>query len=150
MWHVESIAERGRAMRTFVCIVSETGRRVTTENGESLQRRERLCAGRSIRLFQRTRAKQAYVKGDLEGIMRGQHYCTCAFRRRQLSPFYPLSTLRHHVHYFGAQALCYPKPRGQRSRVTIARAEGLGTRLSAGIIRRQPSMLLTRPLCGCM
>ena len=101
-------------MRTFVCIVSETGRRVTTENGESLQRRERLCAGRSIRLFQRTRAKQAYVKGDLEGIMRGQHYCTCAFRRRQLSPFYPLSTLRHHVRYFGAQALRYPKPRGSK------------------------------------
>ena len=62
MWHLESIAERGRAMRTFV---PETGRRVTTDKGESLQRKERLRAGRSIRLFQRTRAKWAYLKGDL-------------------------------------------------------------------------------------
>ena len=88
MWHLESIAERDRAMRTFVCIVPETRRRVTTDNGESLQRRERLCAGRSIRLFQCTRAKQTYVKGELEGVMRGQRYCTCAFCPRQLSPFY--------------------------------------------------------------
>ena len=58
-------------MRTFVCIVPKTGRRVTTHNGESLQRRERLCAGRWIRLFQCTRAKQAYVKGDLEGVYVG-------------------------------------------------------------------------------
>ena len=72
MWHLESIAERGRAMRTFVCIVPVTRRRVTTDNGESLQRRERLCAGPSIRLFQCTRAKWAYVKGDLEGVMCGQ------------------------------------------------------------------------------
>ena len=72
-------------MRTFVCIVPETGRRVTTDNGESRQRREGLCAGLSIRLFQRTRAKQAYAKDDLEGVMRGQRYCTCAFRPRQLS-----------------------------------------------------------------
>ena len=36
----------------------------------------------------RTRGKQAYVKGDLEGVVRGQPYCTCAFRPRQLSPFY--------------------------------------------------------------
>ena len=69
-------------MRTFVCIVPETGRPVTTDNGESMQIKERLCAGRSIRLFQRTRVKQAYVKGDLEGVMRGQRYCTCAFRPR--------------------------------------------------------------------
>ncbi len=68
-------------MRTFVCIVPVTRRRVTTDNRESLQRRERLCAGRSIRLFQRTRAN---VKGDLEGVMRGLRYCTCAFRPRQL------------------------------------------------------------------
>jgi len=54
-------------MRTFVC--TETGRRVTTDNGEFLQRRERLCAGQSIRLFRRTRAKQAYTKGDLEGLV---------------------------------------------------------------------------------
>ena len=80
MWYLESIAERGRAMRTFVCIVPETRRRVTTDNGVSLQRRERFCAGQSIRLFQRTRAKQAYVKGDLESVMR---YCTCAFRPRR-------------------------------------------------------------------
>ena len=71
-------------MSTFACIVPETGRRVTTDNGESLQRKERLRAGRSIRVFQSTRAKQAYVKGDLEGVMRGQRYCTCAFRPRQL------------------------------------------------------------------
>ena len=71
MWHLESIAEPGRAMHTFVCIVPETGRWVTTDNGESLQRRERLCVGRLIRLFQHTRAKQAYVKGDLEGVMHG-------------------------------------------------------------------------------
>ena len=62
VWHLESIAERGRAMRTFVSIVPAIRRRVTTDNGESLQRRERLCAGRSIRFFQRMRAKQAYVK----------------------------------------------------------------------------------------
>ena len=92
MWHLESIAERGRAMRTFVCTVPETGRRVTTDNGESLQGRERLCAGRSIRLFQRKRAKQAYAQGDLEGVMRGQRYCTCAFRPRQVSPFYPVTS----------------------------------------------------------
>ena len=49
-------------MRTFVYIIPEIGRPVTTDNRESLQRRERLCAGRSIRRFQRTRAKQAYVK----------------------------------------------------------------------------------------
>ena len=71
-------------MRTFVCIVLETRCRVTTDNRESLRRKERLCAGRSIKLFQRTRAKQAYVKGDLEGVMRGQRYCACAFRPRQL------------------------------------------------------------------
>ena len=65
MWHLESIAEQGRAMRTFVCIIPETGCRVTTDNGESLQRRERLCAGRSIRLFKHMRAKQAYLKGDM-------------------------------------------------------------------------------------
>ena len=92
VWHLESIAEGDRAMRTFVCIVPETGRRVITDNGESLQRRERLCAGRSIRLFGRTRAKQAYVKGDLEGVMRGQRYCTCAFGPHQLSPFYPVTS----------------------------------------------------------
>ena len=79
-------------MRTFVCIVPETRRRVITDNGESLQRREWLWAGRSIRLFQRMRAKQAYVKGELEGVMRGQRYCTCAFRPRQLSPFYPVTS----------------------------------------------------------
>ena len=62
-------------MRTFVCIVPVTRRRVTTENGESLQRRERLCAGHLIRPFQRTRAKQAYVKGDLESVMRGRRQC---------------------------------------------------------------------------
>ena len=78
-------------MRAFVCIVPETGRRVTTDNGESLQRKERLCAGRSIRLFQRMGAKQAYVKGDLEGVVRGQRYCTCAFRPRKISPFYTTS-----------------------------------------------------------
>ena len=44
--------------------------------------------------------------------MCGQHYCTCAFCPRQLSPFYPLSTC--HVRYFRAQALCYPKPRGSK------------------------------------
>ena len=59
-----------RAMRTFVCIVPVTRRRVITDNGESLQRRERLCPGRSTRLFQCTRAKQAYAEGDLEGVMR--------------------------------------------------------------------------------
>ena len=100
-------------MRTFVCIVPETGRRVTTDNGESLQRRERLCAGRSIRLFQRTRAKQAYVKGDLEGVMRGQRL-PCDVTYAILEPR-PSAILSHG---------------GQRSRVTIARAEGLGTRLS--------------------
>ena len=31
----ESIAERGRAIRTFVCIVPETQRQVTADNGES-------------------------------------------------------------------------------------------------------------------
>ena len=31
---LDSIAERGRAMRTFVCIVPVTRRRVTTDNGE--------------------------------------------------------------------------------------------------------------------
>jgi len=117
-------------MRTFVCIVPETGRRVTTDNGESLQRRERLCAGWSIRLFQRTRTKQAYVKGDLEDILRGQRYCTCAFRPRQLSPFYPF--LPCDVTY----AISEPRPSailshgGQKSRVKFARAEGLGTRLA--------------------
>ena len=89
VWHLESIAERGRAMHTFLCIIPETGRRVTTDNGESLQRKEQLCAGRLIRLFQCTRAKQAYIKDDLEGVMRGQCYCTCAFCPCQLSPFYP-------------------------------------------------------------
>ena len=63
-------------MRTFVCILLEPGCWVTTDNGESMQRRERLCAGKLIRLFWCMRAKQAYVKGDLEGVMRGQHYCT--------------------------------------------------------------------------
>ena len=80
-------------MRTFVCIVPETGRWVTTDNRESLQRKEWLCAVRSIRLFQRMRAKQAYVKGGLEGVIHGQRYCTCVFCPRQLCPFYPLSTL---------------------------------------------------------
>ena len=94
MWHLESIAERGRAMRTFVCIVHVTRRRVSDDNGESLQRRERLCAGRSIKLFQCTRAKRAYVKGDLEGVMCGQ----CVFCPRRLSPFCPLST---HVRNIG-------------------------------------------------
>ena len=82
MWHLESIAERGTAMHTFVCIVPVTGRRVTTDNGESLQSRERFCAGRSIRLFQRTRAKQGYVNSDLEGVMLRQCFCTCVFRPR--------------------------------------------------------------------
>ena len=91
-------------MRTFVSIVPEIRRRVTTDNGESLQRRERLYAGRSIRLFQRTRAKQAYVKGDLEGVMRGQRYCTCAFRPRQLSLFHP----------FLPGDVTYAKPRGSK------------------------------------
>ena len=40
-------------MRTFVCIVPETGCRVTTDNGEPQQRKEWLCDGRSIRLFHR-------------------------------------------------------------------------------------------------
>ena len=57
-------------MHTFVCTVPETGRRVTTDNGESLKKRERLCAGQSTKLFQRTRAKQAYVS-DLEGVVWG-------------------------------------------------------------------------------
>ena len=52
---LDSIAERGRAMRTFVCIVPVTRRRVTTDNGESVQRGEILCAGRLIRRLQRTR-----------------------------------------------------------------------------------------------
>ena len=42
-------------MRTFVRYVPETGRRqVTTDNGESLQRRKRLCTGRSVRFYQRS------------------------------------------------------------------------------------------------
>ena len=62
-------------MRTLVCIVPETGRRVTTDNGESLQRRERLCTGRSQTL-------QAY---DLEHGRR-KHVrvlptCTCTYVR---------------------------------------------------------------------
>ena len=69
MWHLESIVEGGRAIGTFVCIVPETGHRVTTDNGESLQRRKLLSAGRLIRLFRRTRAKQAFVKRDIECVM---------------------------------------------------------------------------------
>ena len=114
MWHLESVAERDRTMRTFVCIAPETGRRVTTDNGESLQRKEQLCAGRSIRLFQRTRAKQAYAKDDLEGVMRGQCYCTCAFRPHQLSPFYPVTSRT----LFRSRPSAILSPGGQRPCVT--------------------------------
>ena len=119
-------------MRTFVCIVPDTRRRVTTDNGESLQRRERLCAGRWIRLFQRTRAKQAYAKGDFEGCNAWAtllHVRVSPTPWRQLGFFYPF--LPCDVMY----AISEPRPSailshgGLRSRVTIARAEGLGTRL---------------------
>ena len=109
MWLLQSIPGRGRAMRTFVCIVPVTRRAVTTDNGESLQR-ERLCAGQSIRLFQRTRAN---AKGDLEGVMRGLRYCTCAFRPRQLSPFYPFYPVTSRT-LFRSPGLCYPKPPGSK------------------------------------
>ena len=55
MWLLESTAERGKAMRTFVCIVPVSRRRVTTDRGESLQRRWWLCAGRTIRLSELNR-----------------------------------------------------------------------------------------------
>ena len=100
-------------MRTFVCIVPETGRQVTTDNGESLQRKERLRAGRSIRRFQRTRAEQTCVKGDLEGVST-RVFLPCDVTYAISEPR-PSAILSHG---------------GQRSRVTIARAEGLGTRLN--------------------
>ena len=54
MWHLEFTAERGKATRTFVCTVPVCRRRVTTEQGEFVQRRERLGAGPAIRLAIRT------------------------------------------------------------------------------------------------
>ena len=63
-------------MRTFV---PETRHQITTDNGESLQRRERLCAGRSIRLFQRTRAKQANVTVGSPMEREVHHTCTTLF-----------------------------------------------------------------------
>ena len=107
-------------MRTFVCIVPVTRCWVTTDNRESLQRRERLSAGRSIRLFQRTQAEQTYGTGDLQDVMRGQ------FLHMRLSPTPIRSFLCCDVMYTISAILSYG---GQRSRVNIARAEGLGTRL---------------------
>ena len=46
-------------MHMFVCTVPVGRRRVTTDNGECLQRRGRLYAGLVIRLAQCTQAKQA-------------------------------------------------------------------------------------------
>ena len=107
MWHLESIAELRRLMRTFVCIVPVTRRRVTTDNGESLQRRERLCAGRSIRLFQRTRAKQAWAKRAL---------CAGTVSARVCKVL--------HCDVMYAQA---PQATGVKGRAKTARAEGPGT-----------------------
>ena len=84
---------------------------------------------RPARLLWHTQAKQAYVKGDLEGIMCGQRESTCVFRPHQLSPSYPL--LPCDVTY----TISEPRPSailshgGQNSRITMAQAEGLGTRL---------------------
>ena len=108
-------------MRTFVCIVPETGRRITTDNEESLQRRERHRAGLSIRLFRRTRAKQAYVKG-----LKGRNVWHVRISLTPIKSFLPCDV---------TYAISGPRPSailshgGQRSRLTIAQAEGLGRRL---------------------
>ena len=72
-------AERGVARRTFVCNIPVSRRRVTNDTGESLQRRERLCAGRT--LLHVREPKRPTAKGDLESVMRGQWFGT-----RRVSP----------------------------------------------------------------
>jgi len=42
---LESITKQGKGVHTFACIVPVGGCRVTTNNEESLQKGEQLCAG---------------------------------------------------------------------------------------------------------
>ena len=121
-------------MRTIVCIVPETRRPVTTDNGESLQSREGLCAGR---------AKQAY-EGVLNAWATLLHVrVSPTLIKSFLPPFYPRDV---------TYAISEPRPSailshgGRRSRVTIAGAEGLGTRLN---IHRRAKMVNNCSAVGC-
>ena len=67
-------------MRMFVSVVPLSQRRVTIDNGVSLHRRGRLCAGPAIRLAPHTRAKQKF---DLFSVRRG--LCTVANLSRKIA-----------------------------------------------------------------